>query len=118
MIGQIHRCDVYVPASNSDAWMKVNAEPLPCRFVHNTINTRLQTIPVDQRAADLAARRLQYPADFDMPDNARVYWLNDPTAEGAVTIWNVEEGTESTWHGIGGAHVVNTCQVNRKDNVG
>lgn len=117
MLGQIHEFDVYIPSG--DAWAKFNTtSPLRGRFVHNTINTRLQTIPVDQRQEDLAARRLQYPADFDMPDNARIYWFNDPTAEGAVTIWNVVEGTESQWHGVGGYGVVNTCQVNRIGNVG
>lgn len=118
MIGQIHLFDVYVPLD--DSWVKFNASrsPLKGRFCHNTLSMLGQIVNVPIRAEDLAARRLQYPSDFDMPDNARVWWLNDPTAEGLSSEWVVQEGTESGWHGIGGTKVVNTCQVNRTGNLG
>lgn len=117
MLGQIHHFDVYV--ANGDQWVRHNAtSPLVGRFCHNTLNAQLQVLPVRERGTDLAARRLQYPAGYDMPDGARIYWLDDPTAGGAVTVWNVTEDTEAMWHGIGGFNVVQTVQVNRIDQVG
>src|SRR5262245_64725519 len=99
MLGQVHLMDVYRP--QDDLYTKVNSSPLVCRFCHNTLNTQLQGLNVRERQEMLSARRLQYPAGFDMPDNARIYWLNDPTAGGAVTVWNTQEGTEAQWHGNG-----------------
>lgn len=87
---------------------------LKCRFTHNTLNTQLQNLTVREREAMLAGRRLQYPADYHMPDNARVVWLSDPTA-GANTFWNVVEETQSAWHGINGKVLVNTCQLEKID---
>lgn len=116
MLGQIHFFDVYIPSG--DTWTRVNALPVRGRFCHNSLNYQMQTLSVRERAEALAGRRLQYPVDFDMPDNARVYWLNDPTSAGSVSVWNVQEGTEGTWHGIGGTPVVNTCQIERIDNIG
>jgi len=77
------------------------------------LNTQLQTLRVRDRAEALAGRRLHYPASIDMPDNARVEWIVDPTAEGHNTMWNVTEGTESAWHGPNGKTVVNTCQIEK-----
>jgi hypothetical protein len=113
MLGQVHRINVYTSADDYTA--PFNAEPLKCRVVHNTLNTRLQTLPVRERTEMLAGRRLQYPRDFDMPDNARVEWLNDPTAEGNSTFWSVIEETEAAWHTIGGRVLVNTCQLEKID---
>lgn len=121
MYGQIHAFDVYVP--DGDRYVQLNVpptfpSPLYGRFTHNSLNYQMQTLSMRERAELLAGRRLQYPADFDMPDNARIYWFNDPTSGDRITIWNVEEGTEGAWHGLGGTVVVNTCQVQRIDSVG
>jgi hypothetical protein len=109
MLGQIHRCNVYT--ADDDYAAPFNSTPLKCRFTHNTLNTQLQNMNVRERAEAIAGRRLQYPATFDMPDNARVEWIDDPTAEGNNTFWNVVEETESMWHGVNGANVVHTCQL-------
>jgi hypothetical protein len=117
MLEQVHYFDVYVP--DGDTWVKSNvaSSPLVGRFCHNSLNYQMQIMNIRERAEMLAGRRLQYPPLYDMPDNARVYWLNDPTAGGGVTVWNVQEGTESAWHGMDGVVVVNTCQINRIDNI-
>lgn len=112
MYGQIHRCNVYVATDDYTAPIITN---LKVRFTHNTLNTQLQNIAVNERKAMLAGRRLQYPADYDMPDNARVEWIGDPTAGGNNTLWNVVEETEAAWHGPGGNTVVNTCQLEKID---
>jgi len=106
-----------VYTATDDYATPVNDDPLPCRFTHNSLNVQLQTLPVRERNAVLAGRRLQYPANFDRPDDARVEWLNDPTAEGHNTYWTVVEETESMWHGIGGVNVVQTCQVEKVNTV-
>lgn len=115
MPGQIHRCNVY---SQDDDYATPIATNLKCRFTHNSLNTQLQTLNTRERAQLLAGRRLQYPADFDMPDNARVEWIADPTAEGNNSMWNVVEETEAAWHGPGGKAVVNTCQLEKVNAVG
>lgn len=111
MIGQIHRINVY--SALDDYTEPVNASPLRCRVTHNTLNTQLQNLNTRERQEQLAGRRLQYPANFPMPDNARIAWLNDPTSEGYVTFWNVQEETESAWHSIGGPVLINTCQLEK-----
>lgn len=114
MIGQIHRCNVYFA---DDDYTVARVTNLKVRFTHNTLNTQLQNLNTRDRAENLAGRRLQYPADWNMPDNARVEWIDDPTA-GRNTLWNVEEETEAAWHGPGGNIVVNTCQLVKIDTVG
>lgn len=116
MLGQVHLMNIYT--SEDDYTTPWNTQgPIKCRFTHNTLNTNLQNIAIRERVEMLAGRRLQYPANLDMPDNARVEWLNDPTAEGNSTMWNVIEETEGAWHGPGGAVVVNTCQVEKIESV-
>lgn len=85
------------------------------RFTHNSLNTQLQVLPQRERTAALAGRRLQYPGDYVMPDNARVEWLNDPDAPGDTTLWNVVEDTTGTWHGPNGFNTVKTCQLEKID---
>lgn len=114
MPGQIHRCNVYVEADDYTSPIITN---LKVRFTHNSLNTQLQALPQRERGVLLAGRRLQYPADFVMPDDARVAWLDDPTAGGATTFWNVQEGTGGTWHGPNGRPVVNTVQIEKTSNV-
>lgn len=115
MPGQIHRCNIYFA---DDDYTVPRVTNLKVRFTHNTLNTQLQNLNMRERAENLAGRRLQYPADWDMPDNARVEWIGDPTANGANTFWNVEEETESAWHGPGGRVIVNTCQLVKISAVG
>jgi hypothetical protein len=110
LIGQIHRCNIYTSSDDYKTPVYVNVK---CRFTHNTLNTQLQTLTQRERAALLAGRRLQYPSYVDMPDNARVEWVADPTAEGYNSMWNVVEETESAWHGPGGKVTVNTCQLEK-----
>lgn len=112
MIGQIHRCNIYTA---DDDYTVPFLSDVRCRFTHNTLNTQLQAMNARERAEMLAGRRLQYPADVDMPDAARVEWIADPTAEGNNTMWNVVEETESAWHGINGEVIVNTCQLMKID---
>lgn len=112
MLGQIHRCNVYVATDDYAAPVITN---LKCRFTHNSLNTQLQSLPVRERTAQLAGRRLQYPADYDMPDDARVEWISDPTGDGMNTFWNVVEDTEGAWQGIRGRNVVNTVQIEKID---
>lgn len=110
MPGQIHLINIYVESDDYTTPVVVN---MKCRVTHNTLNTQLQTLPVRERTAMLAGRRLQYPADWDMPDGARIEWINDPTAGGNNTMWNVVEETESAWHGPTGAIICNTCQLEK-----
>lgn len=107
--------NVYVATDDYTAPVASNVK---CRFTHNSLNTQLQALPLRERAALLAGRRLQYPADFTMPDDARVEWIGDPTSDGANTFWNVQEGTGGAWHGPNGSVVVNTVQIERTGNVG
>lgn len=112
MPGQIHRINIY---TQGDDYTTPVVSNLKVRVTHNTLNTQLQNLPVRERTAYLAGRRLQYPFDWDMPDGARVKWLGDPTAGGHDTFWNVVEETESAWHGPSGTVVVNTCQLEKID---
>jgi hypothetical protein len=116
MPGQIHRCNIYVEADDYTTPVATN---IKCRFTHNTLNTQLQSLPTRERTQQLAGRRLQYPTDFNMPDNARVEWIGDPTGnDSGNTLWTVVESTESMWHGPNGRPVVQTCQLERVDAVG
>lgn len=112
MYGQIHRANIFVAANDYSVAVVTNVK---VRFTHNSLNTQLQTLPQQERVAALAGRRLQYPGDYAMPDNARVEWLNDPDAPNATTLWNVVEDTTGTWHGPGGGNVVKTCQLEKID---